>query len=151
MHRDMFLCLLNKICLSKVLANERRCYISNIFSHWLRHCCDIRQKMGPSYNQFHLVIVIICGQPFICRLIYYSDKAGPLTATACTVTKWTPYRPWPSIMMQYMMAYLLYGGNWFILMVVSTGMYKVIMISRDILHWIASFEEWIRTGTCRNA
>ena len=37
-------------CLSKVLTNERRCYICNISSQWLIHCKDtyMRLKMGSS-------------------------------------------------------------------------------------------------------
>ena len=32
------------LCPSKILGNERRCYISNIFSHWLRPCLGIVWK-----------------------------------------------------------------------------------------------------------
>ena len=32
--------------LRKVSANGRRCYISNIFSHWLRPCWDIGRKQA---------------------------------------------------------------------------------------------------------
>ena len=45
------------IWLSKFLANGRRCYICNVFSHWLRPCSSIDREhalmMAGTFNSFH--------------------------------------------------------------------------------------------------
>ena len=58
--------------LSKVLANERRCYLCNVFFHWLKPCSAVDGKTGAGWFHNLPTSFVMCPSECLNLIVLYS-------------------------------------------------------------------------------